>query len=42
MRRLLRTAALTLLLPGFLTAQRVTARDSVWMRKTLAALTLRQ
>ncbi len=42
MRRALRTAALTLVLPGLLTAQRTTARDSAWVRRTLAALTLRQ
>ncbi len=42
MRRLLRTAALTLVLPGLLSAQRASARDSAWARKTFAGLTLRQ
>ncbi|MDZ7631890.1 MAG: glycoside hydrolase family 3 N-terminal domain-containing protein [Gemmatimonadaceae bacterium] len=43
MRRFIRTAAaLALLLPDLLTAQRAGARDSVWVRTTLASMTLRQ
>ena len=42
MRIQLRIAALTLLLPCVVGAQRVTARDSAWVRRTLATLTLRQ
>ena len=42
MRLRLRTAALTLLLPCYVGAQRVTARDSAWVRRTMASLTLRQ
>ena len=40
--RLLRTIALSIVFPGLLAAQRVTARDSAWVRSTLARLTLRQ
>ena len=42
MRLHLRTAALSLLLPCYVGAQRVTARDSAWVRRTMASLTLRQ
>jgi beta-N-acetylhexosaminidase len=42
MMRALRTAALALFLPALLTAQRVTARDSAWVRTTLTSLSLRQ
>lgn len=43
MRRLLRTAAaVALFLPELLSAQRVGARDSAWVRTTLASMTLRQ
>ena len=41
-RRLLRTIALSVAFPGLLAAQRVTARDSAWVRTTLSRLTLRQ
>ena len=38
----LRTASFALLLPCLAGAQRVTARDSLWVRKTMASLSLRQ
>lgn len=41
-RRILRTIALSVVFPGLLVAQRVTARDSAWVRTTLSRLTLRQ
>ncbi len=41
-RRLLRTIALSVVFPSLLSAQRVTARDSAWVRSTLSRLTLRQ